>query len=93
MNNEVFIEAGEEMRALNDPIPPEFVREFHLSTIHYPVPEESLSTALTETLKVLAHVWRDYFEGVLLTVDDTARRDRCANSDLVGESDAFLPRE
>jgi non-heme chloroperoxidase len=73
VNNEVVIEKREEMRALKDPIPPEFVREFHSSTIHHPVPAEFLSTALTETHKAQAHVWRDYFEGVLLTVDDTAR--------------------
>jgi hypothetical protein len=47
VNNEVVIEKGEEMRALKDPIPPEFVREFHSSTIHHPVPAEFLSTALT----------------------------------------------
>jgi non-heme chloroperoxidase len=73
VNNEAVMEAGEEMRAMEDPISPEFVREFHLSTIHHPVPEEFLSTALSETLKVPARVWRGYMEGVVLTVDDTAR--------------------
>jgi pimeloyl-ACP methyl ester carboxylesterase len=73
VNNEAVMEAGEQMRALEDPISPEFVRAFHLSTIHHPVPEEFLSTALTETLKVPARVWRGYMEGVALTVDDTAR--------------------
>jgi hypothetical protein len=73
VNNETVIEKGEEMLALKDPISPEFVREFHESVIHHPVPQEFLSTALSETLKVPARVCRDYFEGVLLTVDDTAR--------------------
>src|SRR5215211_3861865 len=68
LNNETVMEAGEKMRALEDPISPEFVREFQMSTIHHPVPEEFLSTALTETLKVPARVWRGYMEGVLLAV-------------------------
>ena len=67
------MEAGEEMLALEDPIPPEFVREFAESTIHHPIPEEFLETALSESLKVPARVWRDYMEGVVLTVDDAAR--------------------
>ena len=45
LNNEAVMEAGEKMRALEDPISPEFVREFHVSTIYHPVPEEFLSTA------------------------------------------------
>jgi non-heme chloroperoxidase len=63
VNNEAVIDAGKEMVALEDPIRPELVREFHLSAIHHPVPEGFLSTALLETLKVPARVWRDYYEG------------------------------
>lgn len=95
LNNEAVMEAGEKMRALEDPISPEFVREFHMSTIHHPVPEEFLSTALSETLKVPARVWRDYMEGVVLTVDDTARLSEIDAPTLIfwGEQDAFLGRE
>jgi non-heme chloroperoxidase len=95
LNNEVVVEAGEQMRALEDPISPQFVREFHLSTIHHPVPEEFLSTALSETLKVPARVWRGYMEGVLLTVDDTARLGEieAPTLNLWGERDAILGRE
>src|ERR671915_1332458 len=46
LNNVAVMEAGEQMRALEDPISPEFIREFHMSTIHHPVPEEFLSMAL-----------------------------------------------
>jgi non-heme chloroperoxidase len=95
LNNEAVMEAGEKMRALEDPISPEFVREFHSSTIHHPVPEEFLSMALSETLKVPARVWRDYMEGVVLTVDDTARLGEIEAPTLIlwGERDAFLGRE
>jgi non-heme chloroperoxidase len=83
------------MRALEDPISPEFVREFHRSTIHHPVPEEFLSTALSETLKVPARVWRGYMEGVVLEVDDTARLGEIETPTLIlwGERDAILGRE
>jgi non-heme chloroperoxidase len=95
LNNEAVMEAGEKMRALEDPISPEFVRQFHMSTIYHPVPEEFLSTALFETLKVPARVWRGYMEGVVLTVDDTARLAEIEAPTLIlwGERDAILGRE
>ena len=95
VNNEAVIKAGEEMLALEEPIPPEVVREFQESTVHHPVPEEFLAAAVSESLKVPARVWRDYMEGVLLTVDDTARLGEIAAPTLIlwGERDALLPRE
>jgi non-heme chloroperoxidase len=95
LNNEAVIEKGQEILVLNDPVPPEFVREFHLSVIHHPVPEEFLSTALSESMRVPAHVWRDYYEGVVLTVDDTARLGEISVPTLIlwGERDSILARE
>jgi non-heme chloroperoxidase len=95
LHNEALIELGEEMLALEDPIPPEFVREFVESTIYHPVPEEFLAGAVSECLKVPARVWRDYWKGVLLTVDDTARLGEIGAPTLIlwGEQDTLLPRE
>jgi non-heme chloroperoxidase len=96
VNNEGIRELGEEMLAgLEDPIPPEFVREFVLGTIHDPVPEEFLERAVSQSLKVPARVWRDYWEGVVLTVDDTARLGEIDTPTLIlwGEQDSLLPRE
>jgi pimeloyl-ACP methyl ester carboxylesterase len=95
VNNGAVMEAGEQMRALQDPISADFIREFHSSTIYHPVPEQFLSTALSETLKVPARVWRGYMEGVLLTVDDTARLGEIDAPTLIlwGERDAILGRE
>ena len=95
VNNEAVMEAGEQMRTLQDPISPEFIREFHSSTIYHPVPEQFLSTALSETLKAPARVWRGYMEGVVLTVDDTARLGEIDAPTLIlwGERDAILGRE
>ncbi len=95
VNNETVIVFGKEMLALEDPISPEFVREFVLGTIHHPVPEEFLERTVSESLKVPARVWRDYYEGVVLTVDDTTRLDEIGAPTLIlwGEQDALLPRE
>ncbi len=95
LNNEGLRELGKEMLALEDPVPPEFVREFQESTIYYPVPEEFLETVVSESLKLPARVWRDYWEGVALTVDHAAQLDGIDVPTLIlwGEQDALFPRE
>jgi non-heme chloroperoxidase len=96
VNNEAVMEFGKEMLAeLEDPIPLEFVREFVLGTIHHPMPEEFLERVVSESLKVPARVWHDYWEGVVLTVDDTTRLGEIDAPTLVlwGEEDTLLPRE
>jgi non-heme chloroperoxidase len=95
LGNHTVAEAGEEMLALEDPIPPEFVRGFVEGTIHHPVPEEFLAGAVSESLKVPARVWRDYWEGVLLEADDTDRLGEIGAPTLIlwGERDTLLPRE
>jgi non-heme chloroperoxidase len=95
LNNEGIRELGKEMLALEDPVPPEFVREFQESTIYYPVPEVFLETVVSESLKLPARVWRDYWEGVVLTVDHAARLDGIDVPTLIlwGEQDALFPRE
>src|SRR5215213_10409529 len=40
VNNETVIELGKEMLALEDPISPEFVREWVVGMIQHPLPEE-----------------------------------------------------
>jgi non-heme chloroperoxidase len=95
VDNEAVIEWWESLRTLEDPIPPEFVRELLESIIHHPVPEEFLERAISQSLKVPARVWRDYWEGVVLGVDDTARLGEIGAPTMIlwGEWDALLPRE
>jgi non-heme chloroperoxidase len=87
----------EEVRTLNDPVPPEFVREFQESTIYHPVPEQFLDTVISESLKLPARVWRDYMEGAVLSIDqDYVVQLRDINVPtliLWGEQDALFPRE
>jgi pimeloyl-ACP methyl ester carboxylesterase len=94
-NNEAMVGLGEEVRALEDPVPREFAREFQESTIYHPVPEEFLATAVSESLKMPAGVWRDYMEGVILTPDHAARLGEIDVPTLIlwGEQDAMFPRE
>ena len=98
-DNEAVMGLGEEMLALEDPISPEFVREFQESTIYHPVPEELLDTVVSESLKLPAHVWHDYMEGVILTViltpNHAARLGEINVPTLIlwGEHDAIFPRE
>jgi pimeloyl-ACP methyl ester carboxylesterase len=95
VHNEAVAKAGEEMLTLEDPIPPDFVRGFVEGTIHHPVPEGFLARAVSESLKVPARVWRDYWEGVLLATDDTVRLGEIGAPTLIlwGEQDTLLPRE
>ena len=83
------------LAGLEDPIPREFVREFVSGTVNHPVPEEFLAGVVSESLKVPARVWRDYYEGVVLTADDSARLGEIDAPTLIlwGELDALLPRE
>jgi non-heme chloroperoxidase len=83
--------------ALEDPVPPEFVREFQESTIYHPVPQEFLDTVVSESLKLPADVWRDYLEQAVLSIDDDyvleLREIEAPALILWGEQDALFPRE
>jgi pimeloyl-ACP methyl ester carboxylesterase len=87
----------EEVRALEDPVPPECVREFQKSTIYHPVPQEFLERAISESLKLPAHVWRDYLEQAVLSIDHDyvleLREIKAPTLVLWGEQDALFPRE
>jgi non-heme chloroperoxidase len=95
--NEALSEFREEVRALQDPVPPEFVRGFQESTIYHPVPQHFLETAISESLKLPAHVWRDYLEQAVLSID----RDYVVELGKInvptlilwGEQDPLFPRE
>jgi len=78
---------------MTDPIDPSFAREFQQSTLAQPVPDDLLQTAVQESLKVPAPIWRAAFAGML--------EDACANDLgeiaaptvlLWGDQDALIPR-
>jgi non-heme chloroperoxidase len=56
LDNEAVMGLGEEMLALEDPISPEFVREWQEVNVYNPVPDEFFATVVTESLKLPARV-------------------------------------
>jgi non-heme chloroperoxidase len=95
--NEAISGLREEVQALEDPVPPEFVREFQESTIYQPVPQEFLDTVVSESLKLPARVWRDYMEQAVLSIDHDyvlpLREIDVPTLILWGEQDPLFPRE
>ena len=95
--NEAISGLREEVQALEDPVPPEFVREFQESTIYHPVPEEFLDTVVSESLKLPARVWRAYMEQAVLSIDHDyvlpLREIDVPTLMLWGEQDPLFPRE
>lgn len=93
--NEAVTEWREMVRALEDPVPREFVEGLWERVVHDPLPEEFMETAVSESLKVPARVWRDYWDGVALITDDTDRLGGIEAPTLIlwGEGDTLLPRE
>jgi non-heme chloroperoxidase len=51
---------------LGDPVPAEFARDFQVSTIYRPVPDDFLDQVVVESLKLPAHVWRAALAGCLV---------------------------
>lgn len=89
-----IVELGEVISTLTDPIDPAFVREFQAGTTAQPVPPAFFETAVQESLKVPARVWkamaRDFID------DDHAHRlaEVLVPTRLIwGDQDALIPRE
>jgi len=54
-----------DIASLTDPVAPDFAREFQQSTLAQPIAPGFLDTAVAESLKVPAHVWRAAFDGFM----------------------------
>jgi non-heme chloroperoxidase len=95
LTNEAVMQAADEIRPLRDPISPGFIREFQEGAIYHSVPEEFMSGLVSESLKVPARVWRDYYQGVVLTIDHWARLREIAAPTLMlwGERDSLFTVE
>jgi non-heme chloroperoxidase len=78
---------------LQDPIDPHFVRDFQVSTLARPVPEEFLDMAVSESLKMPARVWRATFAD-FLEADFSSRLEEISAPTLVawGDRDAICSR-
>jgi pimeloyl-ACP methyl ester carboxylesterase len=65
VDNPVARELDAAVRELRDPIPRQFVADFQASTGYRPIPDDVLATAVSESLKMPARVWRDAMAGIL----------------------------
>lgn len=91
--NPAVVEFGGLVAGLTDPIDPEFAREFQQSTLARPMSPDLFATAVQESLKAPAHVWRAAFAGFL--EDDVAGDPaQIAAPTLIlwGDQDALSPR-
>lgn len=94
-DNEAIMGLGKEMLALEDPISPAFVRQWQEVNVHHPVPGEFFATVVSESLKLPARVWRDYWKGVVLAPDHAGRLGEIKVPTLIlwGDRDVVFSRE
>jgi len=84
-------ELGQAVRALSDPVPESFAREFQVSTVHTPVGDEFMDRAVAESLRLPARVWRELLDGMLAT--DPAAELRSSGIPILvirGEKDTYI---
>lgn len=93
VRSEDVLQLQQAVNALDDPVPPEFAREFQASTIYHPVPDDFLDRAVAESSKLPARVWRAALAGQL-AVDYAAQVNRIQMPTLVlrGDHDTIFPR-
>jgi pimeloyl-ACP methyl ester carboxylesterase len=93
VRNEAVAEFGQAVEKLNDPVPEKFVREFQLSCVHQPVPNEFMDRIVAQSLKAPARVWKAVLAG-MLAGDYKARLGDIRTPTLIvwGDRDAFFLR-
>jgi pimeloyl-ACP methyl ester carboxylesterase len=88
-----LLEFQQAVDALYDPVPEEVARDFQVSTIYRPVPDDFLNQVVAESTKLPAHVWRGALAGCL-AVDYTPdlAKIRVPVLLLRGEQDTVFPQ-
>jgi non-heme chloroperoxidase len=64
-DNPVVRELAATIGTLEDPVSPQFIRDFQAGTAHRPISRDFLDTVVNESLKMPARVWRETMEGIL----------------------------
>lgn len=92
--NEVVLGLNEVVQQLEDPIDPAFVRDFQAGTFYRPIPPEFLDTAVSESLKLPASVWKQTLTG-LLAEDHRAQLSQITAPTLIlwGDRDGIFTLE
>ena len=80
-------------KALHDPVPTAFLREFQLSTVHQGVSDEFIDRVVAESSKLPARLWGPLVDGVQATeLPPTAGTLGIPTLVMWGENDAYAPR-
>ncbi len=78
---------------MEDPVDPEFVREFQESTLAQPVPQEFMETVVQESLKLPARVWRAVVGGTLQDdFSEELNKIKAPTLLVWGDQDGMVPR-
>jgi pimeloyl-ACP methyl ester carboxylesterase len=93
VRNEVVEEFRQAVEKLSDPVPEEFAREFQVSCVHHPVPNEFMDRIVAQSRKAPARVWKAVVAG-MLAGDYKARLSDIRTPTLIiwGDRDAFFLR-
>ena len=83
-------ELDQAVRALRDPVPDAFAREFQLSTVHSPVGDAFIDRAVSESLRLPSRVWHALMAG-MMALDRPVALGRSGIPALVlrGDEDSF----
>jgi pimeloyl-ACP methyl ester carboxylesterase len=58
-------ELQREINKLADPVPEKFAREFQVSTVFQPLPQDFMDGVVKEAMRLPAHVWREVIAELL----------------------------
>ncbi len=93
LRNDVTIELHKEIRAVRDPVPEKFIREFQESTVFQSVPKEFMDQIIKESLKLPARVLQAVING-FLEPEAKAELNKIRSPTLIiwGDKDSIFPR-
>jgi len=92
--NESVLELRAAVEALEDPVPPEFAREFQASTIHRRLPPAFFDAVVAESLRLPSQTWREVMSGMMaMRIEAELHRIRVPTLVLWGDRDAIFGRD
>lgn len=92
--DETMKEMQKQLSEFRDEVPLEYIREFQLTTLHNPVPDEFLATVIEESRKHPLHAWQGVAEAMNSDAAPAKLNRITAPTLLVwGDQDAFFKRD
>src|SRR5262245_1778152 len=93
VRNEAVVQFRQAVEKLSDPVPEEFARDFQVSCVHQPAPNEFMDRVVAQSRKAPARVWKAVIAG-MLAGDYKAQLGLIRTPTLIvwGDRDAFFSR-